>query len=492
MIIALALLLSVLATSVDASTMYVRPGSGHGAGDGTSYGDAFDDFNDVSWGTNDGQLGPGDTLKVCGVFVVTALQAKHSGAVDLPITLDGDCRADGEPGISRIDGTVNHLNNTMQLLTNRWEFGGGASNEGYQYLIFKNLIVVVEAGPGITRGGVKINATSAPGVVDRTVDTFVILDNIHIYMVGVFGDELQDCVNGRGSHTRITNSSIHDCTHDAVYWEGNFNEIDHSIIARPDLKTGVPGGDCVQFGGAVGIQNTGNWIHHNVMDHSNKATKQVIILSGDSDLPMFNVVEDNLLIGASSVVNYNPSGGIIQRNLMIGIPGMTRVLNIERQFGTNLAGNAVTLADNILVAHPGTVGSFGIFVTMPSSTIPYEILAYRNIVVGFQDTGIRMFATPLSARVANNIVHSTAGTYAFSFGSATVTKNDYNTWYGTANKWQGGGAPDASTHDSNLNVTSIPIPTNYYQPPNYFPVRIPRLDARSLTFSPAWTAGSGW
>lgn len=491
MFLAIALIVTLFATvDVDAKTLYVRPGSGHGASDGSSYGNAFDDFNDVSWGTNDGQLGPGDTLKVCGVFTVTPLQAKMSGDVDLPIVLDGDCRSEGEPNLSRLDATVNHLSNTTQMLSNRWEVGGGATNIGYQHLIFKNMVVIAESGTGISRGPIKINATSTTGVVDRTIDTFVTLDNIHAFMVGPITDILQDCVNGRGSHTRITNSSIHDCIHDAVYWEGNYNEFDHNIIARPDLKPGGAGGDGIQFGGAVGIQNTGNWIHHNIIDHSNKATKQVVVISGDSDLPMFNVVEDNLLIGASFVVNFNPSGGIIQRNIMIGMVGSTRTLNIERQLGANAGGNVVIARDNLIIGSSTT--EFGVFATMPSATIPYEIMLDNNIIVGFSNTGIRAFANSLSVRASNNIVYSLTGLYAFSFGTGTVIKNDYNIWYGPANKWQCCGAADASTHDSNSNPASLPIPTNYFQPAGFYPVRIPRTDARTFTLSPAWTAGSGW
>lgn len=491
------LFICVTGTAVSAETYYVRPGSGHGIGDGTSYANAFSDFDGVLWGELAGQLGAGDTLTVCGTFTAMPLQAKASGAVDRPITIDGDCSAHGEPAMSMIDATVNHLNASTQLLTNRWEWGPGATNIGYRHLAFRNLITVMEAGVGITRGGIKINATSAPGVVDRTADTFVTLDNVRVYTVGQLADELQDCVNGRGSHTRITNSYIHDCSHDAVYWEGNFNEFDHNIIARPDRKLGLPGGDNIQFGGAVGIQNTGNWIHHNTLDHSNRSSKQALILSGDSDLPIFNTVEDNLMIGGAFVLNFNPSGGVVRRNVLIGMNGTTRVLNVENQIGTNLGANVVTAYDNAIIGSTTTT-QFGAFSTMPAPAIPYEIDLYRNSIVGFTDTGIRAFANSLSVRAYQNLVYSPVGLFAFSFGSGVTVKGDYNTWFGPANKWQGGGATDTSTHDQHTNPQFIAmpnlsetagVPSPSYGGLEYYNVTVPRVDLRTSMPSPPW---GGW
>lgn len=57
----------VCSFQLNAETFYVRPPSGeYGLEDGSSYNNAFDGFDNIVWGTGAGEVGPGDTLYVCG------------------------------------------------------------------------------------------------------------------------------------------------------------------------------------------------------------------------------------------------------------------------------------------------------------------------------------------------------------------------------------------------------------------------------------------
>ena len=63
-------------------TLYVRPAGGaYGSEDGSTYADAWDGIENVEWGVDAGDVGPGDTLYVCGTHIRT-----HS---DFPLNLDG-------------------------------------------------------------------------------------------------------------------------------------------------------------------------------------------------------------------------------------------------------------------------------------------------------------------------------------------------------------------------------------------------------------------
>jgi len=87
--------------SSESDTWYVRPydGGPYGAGDGTSYGNAWRRFADVVWG--EGGVKPGDTLYVCGFHTGGNghyFPLKASGTEEKPIVIDGNC-PEGDPGM---------------------------------------------------------------------------------------------------------------------------------------------------------------------------------------------------------------------------------------------------------------------------------------------------------------------------------------------------------------------------------------------------------
>lgn len=82
---------------------YVRPlGGSYGAEDGTSYADAWDGFANVAWGAAAGQVGPGDTLWVCGAHTQQFL-VNASGTDGNVITIRGDYPGDAGSNDYTID-----------------------------------------------------------------------------------------------------------------------------------------------------------------------------------------------------------------------------------------------------------------------------------------------------------------------------------------------------------------------------------------------------
>lgn len=493
-----------ITTQAVAETLYVRPeGGSYGAEDGTSYANAFDGFEDMVWGAGAGQIGAGDTLIVCGTFSTITLQAKRDGSAGSPITIDGDCSGQGDLSRAVIDGTVSSMNATMPQLSNIWEVGVGETGVGYTYITFTHFELKMEVASGNIHHGLKIRATSAPDTVDRTVNTFVVIDDVTVHGVGTAGSGYsQTCVNGRGSNTRITNSTIYDCPSDGIYWEGNNNEFSYLDISNVDTQTGTPDGDTIQFGGAAGIQNTGNWIHHNTLDCRGNNCKQALVMSSDSDLTVDNLVEFNSLYGGGAVLNWNPGGGTIRNNLLYSTLGGQNnavdvgVLFIQEQTGTGVAQNPITVYGNLIVGEAG-VYKYGIFANPSGMAAAHTYNIWNNTIIGFYDTGILCSTggSVLTCNVSNNIIYTQDGLYAFLFGSGmagTIRKN--NIWYGVGAKNAPGTFADNSTGDLNVDPLlmdpSITVgPTPVGSPAGDATGSATRGDHRTKAGSPARRAG---
>ena len=64
------ILLLLTAMPVMAEDLYVRPlGTDYGAENGLAYATAWEGLSAVQWGTSAGEVGPGDTLWVCGTHI---------------------------------------------------------------------------------------------------------------------------------------------------------------------------------------------------------------------------------------------------------------------------------------------------------------------------------------------------------------------------------------------------------------------------------------
>lgn len=116
----ISLSLSAIACAED---LFVRPsGSSYGLGDGSSYENAFSGFSTVMWGEAQGQVGPGDTLYVCGDHL-SMLTVRWAGTAQQPIVIDGNCHA----------GSINVGNNATMAIEQR------SVPEGRSYIIVQNL-----------------------------------------------------------------------------------------------------------------------------------------------------------------------------------------------------------------------------------------------------------------------------------------------------------------------------------------------------------------
>jgi hypothetical protein len=98
----------MLSNLVLATDHYVRPAGGtYGDEDGSSYTDAWDGLLNVAWGASAGEVGPGDTLYVCGLNYHTVENVQNiatqgditpvSGSSGSRIIIRGDYS--GDPGI---------------------------------------------------------------------------------------------------------------------------------------------------------------------------------------------------------------------------------------------------------------------------------------------------------------------------------------------------------------------------------------------------------
>ncbi len=86
--------------NVYAGDFYVRPDNAtYGAGDGSSYDDAWSGFENIDWGING--VSAGDTLYVCGKHKKT-LEVGDNGSANSPIVISGDCSGDN----GTIDGGI--------------------------------------------------------------------------------------------------------------------------------------------------------------------------------------------------------------------------------------------------------------------------------------------------------------------------------------------------------------------------------------------------
>lgn len=115
-----------IGTTAWAETFYVRGATGeYGTEDGSSYENAFDGWADIVWDTdgddvNDaGEVGPGDTLYVCGRwlyiddFTVGQLVVGADGKEGLPIVIRGD-----------LEGAECTIINARELTTGGWTNNG--------------------------------------------------------------------------------------------------------------------------------------------------------------------------------------------------------------------------------------------------------------------------------------------------------------------------------------------------------------------------------
>jgi len=141
-----------------------------------------------------------------------------------------------------------------------------------------------------------------------------------------------------GKNVKLINCEISDCVDDGIYAEGSNIEIAYTHIHDVDQGDRVTG-DCIQW--ETGVSDVGGenmFVHHCLLDHSNKATKAALIFggAGKASRPHNGRVEDSILIGGVTTLNFRGDNHIARNCVVKGMAGTKRVVNIERLNGAVL------------------------------------------------------------------------------------------------------------------------------------------------------------
>lgn len=256
-----------------AETLYVRPSAdcatnGNGrayacatVGGGTG---AWSKLSNVLMNATDetvGQLDPGDTLKVCGNFVVADRKTANyhlfftvSGTSGNVITVEGDCTAEGGSATADFYGGTSTL------------YGTGTD---LQHDITLRHLVIHEFA---SRGLLLYNNATTDEVLDKhlTVEDVTIRD---IRGAGKIG------LDARGRFITITRVTIARVGDDAIHHAGHHLTVQDSTISGVSLDSGNSG-DGIQATG----ESDGNQFLNNTIDMTSVDSKYCIIDEGITDL----------------------------------------------------------------------------------------------------------------------------------------------------------------------------------------------------------------
>lgn len=357
-----ALVFLSLAQFADAATKYVRPvpGGPYGAGDGSSYIDAFSGFSKVA-------INPGDTLFVCGSF--TALDSRQSwvlydispaasGSASSPTIIDGDCSSMGDRARAVID----------------------ASNRQYGIYVYqpashihlKNIEVYgVQAPPGQNTFPLRLCTLGAGNEC-----SFIVVENMVIRdprdpggsneATGIWG-ACNDCV--------IRNNKVFNIPSDGIWLSSAKRTVIQSNHIYNVATSGRVTGDNIQLTNADDLVLEGN-----VLDHSNTDAKQALVIHSGSRVrvsgnTMTMSTARDQTSGSSKVLQIEAPGATVEANYIVGGWG-----------GMWVAGGGTKIRNNVLT------GSYGIHVSAADNT-DYDF--FNNLIdcrglpgaIGFENSG---------------------------------------------------------------------------------------------------------
>lgn len=135
-----------------------------------------------------------------------------------------------------------------------------------------------------------------------------------------------------GADVKIFGAVIDGVDDDGIWMQGDNCEIAYCNIKNTD-RTDIPMGDCIQFSNSINP-----YIHNNVLDHSNKPTKQCIMIGTGSS---GGLIEDNYTIGGAMVINCRNDNMMLRRNTIIALDGTNRIVNIENVDSTLTEDNYI-------------------------------------------------------------------------------------------------------------------------------------------------------
>lgn len=128
-----------------------------------------------------------------------------------------------------------------------------------------------------------------------------------------------------GSDCKVFGAYMDGLEDDGMWIEGDNCEVGYCQIKNVDL--GSVGGDCIQF-----AASNNPHIHHNVLDHSNKDTKQALIigqgkLTESGEFAEGALIEHNTLIGGKYVLQCKNNGMRVRKNTIIAGNNTARIIN---------------------------------------------------------------------------------------------------------------------------------------------------------------------
>jgi hypothetical protein len=325
--IAIALIVCIIIplTCYATTYYYVHPGLGTGSNNGSSWGDAWQNFSNVMWSTleSDAISQPVYLYIKKGITTNTVIAPTGSGSSDTNrIIITTDPGDSGEnPILSGATSSPISANGESYLTFQNIEVTNASTGvrlvhvtDSSSYLVFDNLIVHDTIGPGITttQGGtpnVTVSNTSVYNIYGVGASTYdglvvggdnlyvsnvliynicedamsvngddIVLDNIEIYNTGF---STQDCTDshpdaiviGPGEDAKLTGLYIHDLVSQGIFLAPSTGTRNGTIEISNSVFESVPGGH-----GAINIKEDGgalsgvlNIYHNTFINNTNGA-----------------------------------------------------------------------------------------------------------------------------------------------------------------------------------------------------------------------------
>lgn len=401
------------------ATIYINP-EVSGTGTGT-LNDPFKSWASVTWVAGNVYLQAAGTT-YSGVILVTV-----TGTQANPIIVGSYDPATG----GRTTGGVNRarINGNNTRLTVRT---AGAVH----WVTFDNLEIFGTTGTSGQNGIALYLGSSESSVSDDcTVSNCWIHDVTGLLSPGTDSDGIMFF----GSRCRIVNNLIENISADGIWGQGNGAYIVGNAIRN--VSTENTRGDCLQLHSTTTLRNDGAYIAYNILDHSNKESKQCII-SGDATYSSASVIEFNVCrmasyagaIQTTCIMSEGPNS-IVRNNVCIG-----GFMGIYLTKGSGIATGNVVVGNTIGIQQAPSGAAGGV--------VAHNV-CFDSTYLGIQAD------TDTTFRAYNNILVNCVN----GIGLAG-TENGNAFWRCTANTIDRGGI---ATHGSRI-VTTDPLFVDLTQP----------------------------
>jgi len=245
------------------TTYYIDP-TATTNGNGLSTSTPFNSWSSVTWAAGNTYLQKGGTT-YNGTILVTV-----TGTAALPIIVgsyDPDTGTRTTNGIKRAK-----INGKDTRLTVR-------ASSNVNWVTFDNLEIYGTTGTGSQNGiAVYLGSDSTTVSNDCTISNCWIHD-----VTGLLSPSTDS--NGImvfGSRNRIINNIIERVSADGIWGQGDNFHIVGNTIRNTSMEN--TRGDCIQLYGTVGLGCSNAYVAYNILDHSNKESKQCLILGDVSGI----------------------------------------------------------------------------------------------------------------------------------------------------------------------------------------------------------------